>query len=273
MFFQPTLLNDDTFDIRMYKMNDFPLHWHSDLEILCCREGSFSMWVRKTKYTSYKDDIILIGSCEPHQVCECSLDAKAVTIRVGSLFCGSAAFREIVKNRFEKPLLEKDIDAINEVEQIVSRLSHEKSYKAGIELRGHLCLLLAILLEKLPTTTQMSDNYQKRLAVTMRIQKALDLVAMRYNEDVALADVAAVSGYEKSAFCRMFRNATGSTFHRYLNEYRIKKAVVLLDDNHYSISEISNMVGFSQQKNFSRIFKDITGVTPSEYRKKHPSES
>ena len=273
MFFQPTLLNDDTFDIRMYTMNDFPIHWHSDLEILCCREGSFSMCVRKATYTAHKDDIILIGSCEPHQVCECSPDAKAITIRLGSLFCGSAAFREIVQNRFEKPLLEKDADAISEVEHIVSLMAHKKTYKYDIELRGRICLLLALLLEKLPTTTQMSDNYQKRLAVTMRIQKALDLVAMRYNEDIALAEVASVSGYEKSAFCRMFRNATGSTFHKYLNDYRIKKAVVLLDDNHYSISEISNMVGFSQQKNFSRIFKDIIGVTPSEYRRKHPAES
>ncbi len=177
----------------------------------------------------------------------------------------------MVQNRFEVPVLKNDPDVISEIEQIILLQSRKKSYKSDIALRGHLYLLLSILLEKLPTTTQISENHQKRCAITMRIQKALDLVATRYNEEIPLEEAATVSGYVKSAFCRMFKNATGCTFHKYLNDYRVKKALVLLDDNHHSIAEISTMVGFTQQKNFSRIFKDTTGMTPTEYREKSRS--
>ncbi len=272
MFFQPTLLNDEAFDVSIKPMNDFPLHWHSDFEILCCREGTFGMRVGEVKYTLNKDDVILIGSCEPHQVCDCSPDSKSVIIRLGSLFCGSESFRKIIQNRFKAALLKSDPDSLREVERIVYLLSCERTHKTDIALRGCLYYLLAILLDNLPEAVQISDNYQKRLALTMVIQKALDFVSVHYSENISLSDVASVSGYVKSAFCRMFKNVTGCTFHKYLNDYRIKKSLVLLANNHYSISEISIMVGFSQQKNFSRIFKDTIGITPTEYRRQSLAE-
>ena len=269
MFFQPALLKEETFDIRITGIEPYPLHWHSDLEILCCIEGTINIQVRKTEYSICKDDIVLVGSCEPHEIVKCSPDAKVVEMRLGSLFCGTTAFKEIIKKRFEMPVLQIDKKAINIVENILSFLPNEKKYEDDLEIRGYLYLLLTRLLRFLPTTAQISDNHQKRLAVTMRIQKALDLVATRYNESVTLEDAAAVSGYEASAFCRVFKNATDSTFHKYLTDYRVRMAMILLEENHYSIAEISNMVGFSQQKNFSRLFKNVVGISPTEYRKKH----
>ncbi|MBQ8248753.1 MAG: helix-turn-helix domain-containing protein [Clostridia bacterium] len=269
MFFQPALLNDETFDVRISKMESYPLHWHSDLEILCCIEGTMNLSVEKTEYTVDKGDVILVGSCEPHEVGECTPDATVIEIRLGSLFCGTTAFKEIIKKRFEMPMLKNDTEAINEVRHIFSLLTDERSYKGDLEIRGRLYLLLTILLKKLSTTMHMSEKHKKRLAITMRMQKALDLVATRYSEEISLDEAAAVSGYEKSAFCRMFKTATDTTFHKYLNDYRIKKAMVLMEDNHCSIAEISTMVGFSQQKNFSRLFKSSVGVSPSEYRRIH----
>ncbi len=267
MFIQPTLLSDEAFELSIKPMNDFPLHWHSDLEILCCIEGSYSMRVGETKYTICKDDVILIGSCEPHLVCECAPGSSSIIIRLGSLFCGSDSFRKIIQSRFRAAILKKNPAAMREVERIVSILSLEMDHKSNIALRGCLYYLLANLLDNLPPAIQMSDNYQKRLALTMVIQKAIDFVSIHYSENISLSDVASVSGYVKSAFCRMFKNVTGCTFHKYLNDYRINKSLALLSNNHYSISEISTMVGFSQQKNFSRIFKDTIGITPTEYRR------
>ncbi len=268
MFFQPILLNDETFDIRIARMGNFSLHWHSDLEIIYCLEGTFNIYVAEKKYNVMKNDIVLVGSCEPHQISDCAADSTVVIIRLGSLFCGSENFKKMIHHRFEIPILKNDPDVISEIGRIVDLQLHKKTYKSDIALRGRLYSLLSILLEKLPTTSQISENHQKRRAIAMRIQRALDLVATRYNEEISLDEAADVSGYVKSAFCRIFKNATGSTFHKYLNDYRVKKALMLLDDNHHSIAEISTMVGFSQQKNFSRIFKSAMGISPSKYREK-----
>ncbi|MBQ8248953.1 MAG: AraC family ligand binding domain-containing protein [Clostridia bacterium] len=62
MFFQPILLNDEAFDIRIANMGNFSLHWHSDLEIIFCREGTFNIYVAEKKYTVTKNDIVLVGS-------------------------------------------------------------------------------------------------------------------------------------------------------------------------------------------------------------------
>ena len=88
-------------------------------------------------------------------------------------------------------------------------------------------------------------------------------------ENITVEEAAAVSGYEKSSFCRSFKNATNATFHNYLNMYRVKKSRVLLTETDDSISAISYRVGFTQHKNFCRLFKELNGVSPSDYRKKH----
>ncbi len=94
MFFQPILLNDETFDIRVAQMGNYPSHWHSDLEMIFCREGTFDMYIGETKYTVGKDDIILVGSCEAHQICGCTRASKVVMIRLGSLFLRKRKFQK-----------------------------------------------------------------------------------------------------------------------------------------------------------------------------------
>ena len=45
MLFQPVLLNDEAYELRVIQMHDFPKHWHADIEILYCIKGNFSVGV------------------------------------------------------------------------------------------------------------------------------------------------------------------------------------------------------------------------------------
>lgn len=63
-----------------------------------------------------------------------------------------------------------------------------------------------------------------------------------------------------------FKKDTGKTFHNALNEYRIDRAKELLDSTNLRIFEISEKVGIGNSQYFSKIFKEITGLTPNEYK-------
>ncbi|WP_411767286.1 helix-turn-helix domain-containing protein [Winogradskyella sp. A3E31] len=71
----------------------------------------------------------------------------------------------------------------------------------------------------------------------------------------------------KNSFCRFFKQHTNKTFFDFLIAYRLEHVCQqLLRSKNRSITEISGALGFQSQSNFNRKFKEIKGVTPSEYR-------
>ncbi|WP_346316095.1 chromate resistance protein ChrB domain-containing protein [Chitinophaga sp. YIM B06452] len=71
--------------------------------------------------------------------------------------------------------------------------------------------------------------------------------------------------YLSREFSKHFDNLS---FGEYIRKQRIEKAVQLMEEPSYSLTDIGYLTGFSDQSHFTRIFKKITGVSPSEYRKK-----
>ncbi len=267
MFFQPIVLDKNGFQVKALHVANYPMHWHSDLEILYCEEGAFYVETDENEYKIEAGDVILVGSCTPH----CISSQKPVNgcvISLGFLFFGDE-FSKIRNLCFDNPVLRKNKDVREQIIEITKLNSEEKSLANNMEIRGRLYRLVSLLLNGLTSTENITKRQQERLFAISKIQKALDYVAAHYGENITVEQAAAVSGYEKSSFCRSFKNATNATFHSYLNTYRVKKARILLTESDDSISTISYRVGFSQHKNFCRMFKEINGLSPSEYRKKY----
>ena len=65
-----------------------------------------------------------------------------------------------------------------------------------------------------------------------------------------------------------YNTQTGQTLNQYLTEYRMEKAMHLLEDARNQIADISAKVGYSNGNYFSKSFKKFTGLTPSKYREK-----
>jgi AraC-like DNA-binding protein len=72
--------------------------------------------------------------------------------------------------------------------------------------------------------------------------------------------------YVSREFSKYFDNLS---FGEYIRKQRIEKAVVYIQSTDYSLSEIAYLTGFSDQSHFTRIFKQETGVTPSDFKKRH----
>ena len=91
-------------------------------------------------------------------------------------------------------------------------------------------------------------------------------IAQHYTEDITLDDAAESMGMSTFYFSRQVKVLTGHTFLEYLTAYRIDKAKDLLRSTDMSVSDIGHSAGYSESNYFLRVFKRVTGMTPSTYR-------
>ncbi len=269
MFYQPIVLTKDLYAAYNRSLSDFPLHWHSELEFIYCAEGQFSVQIEESRHEVHAGDILFIGSALPHAYYNCSPDNQITLARGGSVFFGSSLFSEIARKYFPSPVLrnnEETVSLFRRVSEICADNNLlEKSSENRLEVHGLIFLIVANLLHHLPQGAG-GVRRDKRLQYVLNIQKTLEFVSVNYDQEITVESAAKISGYEKSAFCRIFKQATDTSFHQYLSQYRIKMACMLLEENDKTVSEIAEKTGFGELKTFCRVFKQIMGMTPSEYR-------
>jgi AraC family transcriptional regulator len=100
-----------------------------------------------------------------------------------------------------------------------------------------------------------------------RLRKVIQLMAAGHWEELDLETLALESGYSQSYFLQTFRAATGYTPHQYMIRLRLEKARSLIDSGTISLIDIALECGFCSHSHFTRAFRRIVGVTPSEYRR------
>lgn len=100
-------------------------------------------------------------------------------------------------------------------------------------------------------------------AVAENIRKYID---NHYMEDIALQDVAAAMNYSDAYFCKLFKQCFDKSFVSYLTWFRMEKAKELLGDVLVNVKNVSVDVGYRDSNYFTKVFKRLVGVTPSEYR-------
>jgi AraC-like DNA-binding protein len=72
--------------------------------------------------------------------------------------------------------------------------------------------------------------------------------------------------------CRLFRKMTGKTVTQYLEEYRASKSLPLVESGQYSMTQIADLVGFSNASRFAAAFRQQFGCNPGEYNSRKRQE-
>jgi YesN/AraC family two-component response regulator len=109
--------------------------------------------------------------------------------------------------------------------------------------------------------TEFSD--MKMSAIRTRIS---DYLESRYMDDISLSDIAGELKYSDAYFSKVFKKCFNKGFIVYLTELRIEKSKMLLEDIFVNIKDISAKVGFRDSNYYTKVFKRMEGLTPSEYR-------
>lgn len=87
-----------------------------------------------------------------------------------------------------------------------------------------------------------------------------------YMEELSMKNVAHAMNYSDAYFCKLFKQCFHVNFSTYLNEYRIQKAKDMMHNPRITVKDISTACGYTDSNYFARVFKRLTGRTPTEYR-------
>ncbi|MEK3883340.1 response regulator [Paenibacillus sp. PL2-23] len=99
------------------------------------------------------------------------------------------------------------------------------------------------------------------------IQRAIRYIEEHYAEECAMPTVASYTHLSPNYFGSLFKKETGESFSAYVTRFRMEKAKLLLKNTDKKVSTIGQSVGFPGSNYFATAFKQMTGLSPSEYRK------
>ncbi|MDH5413808.1 MAG: AraC family transcriptional regulator, partial [Flavobacteriaceae bacterium] len=100
-----------------------------------------------------------------------------------------------------------------------------------------------------------------------KIDIVFNYVNTNFQRHITLEEISDKVSMTVPAFCRYFKKATGKTFTKLVNEYRVVHATKLLSESKSSITDICFECGFNNFSHFNKQFKDFTGKSASNYRK------
>jgi len=149
------------------------------------------------------------------------------------------------------------------IDQIPSYITFEdkiNSFRTFEDMRDYV---LSIVQEIASILSADSEQASTRI-----IRKAKYFIKENYERDISLTDIAESVGLNPSYFSVLFKMGTGKTYMNYLTDYRIDKAKDFLLNSTLRVYEIGALVGYADPKYFNRVFRQITGVTPGEFREK-----
>lgn len=255
-------------------------HHHSECEISMIVSGECQWCVNDKTYHGYEGDVYLFGSNENHYLTEIigSEPLLLLNIRFESRFIWSPGgdrfnlrYLEIFLNH--SPSFSNAISNSEPVAATVSQLmteiyeeckNREPEYK--LVVKAKLLLILAALgryygISSLPS---IPSTYKHHLN---QLDSAITFINSNLTKDLNLETIAREAGMSKSYFSTIFKKMNGIPVWDYITRKRIELAMSFLREQDMSILEIAEECGFSSISNFNRCFRQVTGISPSAYRK------
>jgi AraC-like DNA-binding protein len=157
-----------------------------------------------------------------------------------------------------------------EVFSLIKRIhaeQQESSADARLAVKTYLKMILLLLVKHYADHSGTGEAFNRRRRAIEQLSPLFDYMEAHYQQPISVESAAAVLGLSKSQFMRLFKQVTGQPFVVYLNNFRIAKAQALLETTDLSISEVGLEVGFCNQSYFGSIFRNLSRMTPLQYRR------
>jgi AraC family transcriptional regulator len=99
-----------------------------------------------------------------------------------------------------------------------------------------------------------------------RLRRVKELVLAKMEHDLSLDEMAQSVELSTAHFARMFRKSTGQTPHQFVLRQRLERASAMLRVPDARVLDVAVACGFKTQQHFAQVFRDVYGVSPTEYR-------
>ncbi|GFZ92675.1 helix-turn-helix domain-containing protein [Dyella caseinilytica] len=137
-------------------------------------------------------------------------------------------------------------------------------YPGGRLFTDSLASALAARLLALQSRKAASASKTKRALPMWRLQRVIEYIEAHLDQDLSLAELAAVAGYSLSHFKALFKQAAGMPVHRFVLERRIERARIRLVEGGMSLTEIALEAGFAHPSHMARCMRRMWGLSPSQ---------
>ncbi len=262
-------------------------HWHDAFEILHFEKGHFNVGVNMDNFQIDKESFCFVMGGSLHSVrCEGTFLEQAVVFDPSILSPENmdAAGRELIaplvgKRMLFPVLIDESSPAFPEIRREYQKIcsvykkygEQEKdqintsSASAQLRIKASLMNMLAILSEE-ELLTFSDDNENPRVEA---LKSVMTYISANYTSKIYNHELAAIMNMNEQYFCRFFKKAIGKTPVAYINEVRIRNAILLLQNTEDSVMDVAISCGFNNMGHFIEEFRRATGLAPLEFRKNH----
>ena len=252
---------------------DYPIHWHTPMEIIMPLEGSYTVQIGDNMVQLNKSDIIFIASGVTHRL---------IAPDTGKRLIIQIEWSAVSKIRELNSILTLISPAITLTPESSGNI-HSNIYKMLLDIADEYqhdsflseaviyskMLEVLVLIGRHHTASSCNFNVgrQKQHDYLERFLSICEYIDAHCTEDLTLDEIAKIAGFSKYHFSRLFKQFTNNTFYKYLNQKRIELALILLADPEISVTETAIQSGFTNPSTFIRVFKAEKGCTPTEFRR------
>ncbi|ULT54865.1 helix-turn-helix domain-containing protein [Neobacillus drentensis] len=167
---------------------------------------------------------------------------------------------------------------------VLNTLLRKAAEKGGVHpiYLDSLSSKFAVQIEKCSSLNQIRELFQsmqfgycdavRKLSLknySSAIRRSVEYIRINLNQDLSLDSISSALNLSSYELSRQFKKETGKNITEYINNRRINEAIYILENDHISITDVAFTVGFNDVNYFTKVFKKLKGVTPSEYRKQN----
>lgn len=236
--------------------------------LILVTEGTLYVTANDVPYTLEAGQYIFLKAGEEHFGHRAS-EGKLSYLWVH--FQADCAFEEVKKN--EDALLEKfayvfpeqwNVTKAGRIAMLFQQLM-ELSLEEKLYSKSMLDYALSLLIMEI-TQEYVQSSIHKTEEIPAVISKVMEWIKIHYHQPFTVTEIAEEVGYQADYLSSLFKRSTGISMMRFTNQIRIKTAKALLSNYDITIKEAAYSCGFSDEKYFMKVFKQLEGMTPTQYK-------
>lgn len=250
-----------------YQNISFLAHWHQEIELIYIRSGSARFSVNEHNFTARSGDLVIVDTGDFHYS-----DSSEMKNELDFLIFDPSVVSSLYRHsNFSHPLVTAEklseyglqSDLLSLFNDIHQELLDRKPYYQ--EVATAVLRAFWYRLRRCLPRASMDQSLNRRSHMLGDMQQLLAYIDTHYGDDLTLSFAASEMGFSESYFSRVFKRLMGINFVTYLNMVRVEHAAAKLKDSQSRVLDVALSSGFNNIRTFNRVFKEITGYTPSQF--------